>query len=292
MDTTSLRTQLTEVLRSVNDHRAPFLLDPILRSRDTLQTLLADRPCRDLLAQIATFFQDAEPRYHSLRLIQQAFSDFEKEDARKKTAKSLHDVKGNFLWCQEKCAGLFQTDVHTLREENLFDLMDTESQNKLFAKFGPHLMSPDELKSVVISFIVKGVRLVSRCTPVYYNNCVSSSRFGIFVQTRKSSRREFVYRDNCLPSSAGSFIDSALMAEVQLTPGFLTLTGSDLLRTPLSDLRRTLATPSPAGLWQRTTMDTGEELRLTAFSITPLLSSEEPLLEKRQKTREIREFTP
>ena len=287
VDTAALRLRLTEILRSVNNPAAPQCLNTLIQSPETLKAISKDKECRDLLAQIATFFKDAEARYLAFCTIQTSLQGFGRDEARAKSATSLHTVKGNFLWCQKRCARLFNSDIHSLRDQNLFELMDSASRERLLVKFGPHLLSSDCLNAVVISYSVGDARLVSKCTPVYYNNGRSSSRFGILVLTR-ASRKSNLHLSDSFPavSTTPSFLDSALKSEPPLTPSFLTLTDSDLLQTPLSDLRRGLFTPSQ---WNKPDC---EELRLTAFSITPLLSSgDEQVGEKRQKMVDsIREF--
>jgi hypothetical protein len=291
LDTTVLRLRLTEIVRSINHPAAPELLGALLQSPETFKAIAKDKECRDLLAQIATFFKDAEARYFAFRTIQKGLDNFGREGRKDKPALSLHGVKGNFLWCQKRCAQLFGSDKYAIREESLFELMDLSSRELLNAKFGPNLLNSDSLKGVVISYSVKGVQLVSKCTPVYYNNGSSSSRFGILVRTRLSRKPSTAPSDSYSPlPTSNSFLDSALKSEPPLTPSFLTLTDSELLQTPLSELRRDLLTPSPM-LWNEKG-DMGEELRLTTFSITPLLSSADELNgEKRQKMMEnIREF--
>lgn len=289
-DTAVLRLRLTEILRSVNNPEAPQRLEALIRSPETFRAIAKDKECRDLLTQIAAFFKDAEARYLAFRTIQTGLEGFGRDETRGKPAISLHNVKGNFLWCQKRCARLFNLDIHSLRDQNLFELMDSLSRERLYAKFGPHLFNSDHMNGVVISYSVGEMRLVSKCTPVYYNNGRSSSRFGIHVLTRPSRKPNITVVDAySAVSTTQSFLDSALKSEPPLTPSFLTLTDSDLLQTPLSDLRRGLFTPSPR-LWSKP--DLSEDLPLTSFSITPLLSSVgEPIGEKRQKMMEnIREF--
>lgn len=186
MDTESLRAQLAEALASVQHPRSPLLLEPLLRNPDILQTMVSDLICRDILHQIAASYQAAEPRYRMLRLIQQGLSHYYKAQTRRRIGKSLHDIKGNFVWAQRKCGELFQRDTETLSLCNLFELMDVESQHKIYETYGRQLISAEDLSSVVIGYRVGGMRLVSRCTPVYYSTGSGDSRFGIFVETRKS----------------------------------------------------------------------------------------------------------
>lgn len=186
MDSESLRAQLSEALASIQHPRSPLLLEPLLHNPDTLHTMAADPVCRDLLQQIALCYQSAEPRYRILRLIQKGLSHYDRVQARRRIAKSLHDITGTFIWAQRKCGELFQRDFETLPLYNLFELMDEESQSRIFATYGRQLINSESLSSVVIGYRVGGRRLVSRCTPIYYTTGSNESHFGIFVQTRKS----------------------------------------------------------------------------------------------------------
>ena len=295
-DTASLRLRLKEILYSVNNPSAPNLLSLLLASPSIFSAISSDQECRDLLSQIATYFQDAEPRYFAFCTIQKALGSPSISIRQVKSAGlSLHSIKGNFLWCQKKCAVFYGRDKYEIRDQCLFDLMDKHSRERIFMKFGPNLLDMEQRKEVVINYTVEDVNLVSKCVLVYYSTGTHASRFGILLRTRKSRKADLALLSPSYPplQDGCGFIDSALKSDPPLTPSFLTLTDSELLQTPLSEFHKGLRTPSPS-FWTSNKHDLGDELRLTSFSITPLLSSaDEPNCEKRQKMMtDIREFTP
>jgi len=229
MDTESLRAQLAEALASVQHPRSPLLLEPLLHNPEILQAMVSDCICRDLLQQIAVCYQSAEPRYRMLRLIQQGLSYYDKAQARRRIGKSLHDIQGSFLWAQRKCGELFQRDAETLQLCNLFELMDVESQHRIYETYGQQLISAENLNSVVIGYRVNGLRLVSRCTPIYYSTGSGDSRFGIFVETRKS--RSLCPVRSPLPTQLYSTPSPIKQEDCKLEP-FTTFSVSPLLSEP------------------------------------------------------------
>lgn len=281
MDTASLRGRLSDVVRLVHLPDSPLLLEPLVRCPEIFQAMASDIVCRDYLGQILASYQEAELKYRLLRVIQKGLNDYDSASAHRRLGKSLHDISGRFLWSQRKCGELFQMENSELQHYNLFELMDAESQSDIYEAYGAQLIDAENLRSVVISYFVRGIRLVSRCTPVYYSNGASNSRFGIFVETRRSGKSNMPKGRSFSPKSFES-------CEQPGTPSFLAT--EELYPTHL-ELKRTLCTPSPK--WQSIKVEDSDCKNevFTAFSITPLLSADEGAPEKDRRSLDIREFS-
>lgn len=220
MDTVEIEEKLREILTGLSDSKALDALDQLLKSSNTALPLFRDRQCRSLLCQIEAKLQPEGLKYDICRDIRLNLHQIMTHEDLNRPVKSLHTLEGTFLWTKGKCSSLFQTSKEALLQANLFALMSAASISRFYCRYGRHILDLNNMKSRTISYEVKGVLLVSKCTPVFYTDGQLPPRLGVFLQTRRSHRM--------LPSSFSPsrlqalypFLSSSFFTQSPATPHF------------------------------------------------------------------------
>jgi hypothetical protein len=160
-------------------------LQQILTRPEVAALVLLDPICKRTVEHLKTSLSRHSLKGSAYHLIQAAESAV--LEGRQVCGKSLHDISGNFLWCQKVCASLFRVTTESLLKRNVFDLMSRESIKDLNTKCGGELLADRMPK--VISFYLKdqGTRLTARCSEAVYS-LEGVERVGIMLETRKSRR--------------------------------------------------------------------------------------------------------
>jgi hypothetical protein len=184
--------------------------------------LFSDRRCRNLLEQIEVQLRPAALKYSLAREIKENLHKFLTKSEQNRPAKALLSLQGAFLWARGRCHLLFQTQKETLLNLNLFDLMDGKSQSALYCKYGKHILNLENMKPRVIVYRVKDVLLVSKCSPVFYTDGISSPTLGVFMETRRSRRLPVLQPQS--PEGLREvypFLDPSFFAQSPTTPTFM-----------------------------------------------------------------------
>ena len=188
MDTLEIEGKLREILAGLSDSKAIDALDQLLKSSTASLPLFRDRQCRSLLSQIEEKLRPESLKYELCRDIRVGLHQVMTNEELNRPGKSLHTLEGTFLWTKGKCSSLFQTSKEALLQANLFTLMSAASISRFYCRYGRHILDLSNMKSRTISYEVKGVLLVSKCTPVFYTDGQLPPRLGVFLQTRRSRR--------------------------------------------------------------------------------------------------------
>lgn len=237
MDTLQVEGQLREVLAALSDPTAIEVLEQLLKSSSTALVLFRDRQCRSLLTQIEARLRPESCRYDLSRAIREALQQVMTKEEFNRPGKSLHTLEGTFLWTKGKCSSLFQTSKEALLQVNIFALMDAASLSRLYCRYGRHILDLTNMKSRTISYEVKGLLLVSKCTPVFYTDGQLPPRLGIFLQTRRSNRPLHSFSPSRL-QSLYPFLSPSFFTQSPATPLF-----PDVPKSPFSTPLGAFASP-------------------------------------------------
>mmetsp|Transcript_21803 Transcript_21803/g.39753 ORF Transcript_21803/g.39753 Transcript_21803/m.39753 type:complete len:291 (-) Transcript_21803:39-911(-) len=194
MDLAKLRSELKNLTADLEDTGALMKLQHILTNTEVAALAFRDPFCKKIIdfikVQLSKHIFKAN-LYQFINVTEHAVSE-----GKQICAKSIHDISGNFLWCQSSCTNLYNTPLDKLMQINVFDLMARESVKRLNLKYGGELLSDRMPK--VISFYLKDqeTRLTARCSETIYT-CEGVNRFGILLETRKS-------RQNAVPKELNS----------------------------------------------------------------------------------------
>mmetsp|Transcript_1707 Transcript_1707/g.3640 ORF Transcript_1707/g.3640 Transcript_1707/m.3640 type:complete len:293 (-) Transcript_1707:563-1441(-) len=183
MDLISLRSELKYIAAEADDALILHRLQTILSDQDSAVKAFNDPQS---LRHIECIKKQLSKHLLKAKLFS-LISDTEKiaSDESLQSTKSVHDIAGNFLWCQRNCPAVFNRPAEKLLRSNLFDLMTRESLKLITSKFGAELLG--DRKPKVISFSLKesDTRVTARCSEVIYSS-EGVQRFGILVEARKA----------------------------------------------------------------------------------------------------------
>ena len=188
MDTVSLSCQLTDILSELDQSSALEALDSLLKGSQSCRDLFEEKETRLLLSKIEARLLPEVLRYELAREIREKIHAFLIKAEENKPGKSLHSLQGAFLWVKGNCASLFQTPKEVLLQSSLFDLMAPSSVSHLYSRYGAQMLNVNTMASRTLTYEVKGVLLVSRCTPAFYTDGSFNPKLGVFVETRRSKR--------------------------------------------------------------------------------------------------------
>lgn len=242
MELGQLRAELKHLTEDIEDTAALVKLQHILTNPDIAALTFKDPSCKRMIDFIKNSLSKhifKANLYQFINVTEQAVFD-----GKQICAKSIHDISGNFLWCQSSCTNLFNLTSDRLMQLNVFDLMSRESVKRLNLKFRGELLL-DRIPKV-ISFYLKDqeTRLTSRCSETIYT-CEGVSRFGILLETRKSRQL------------AGSKeMNTQITDDIFRSPKFAAYTSQDIELSPQftlplkrrSSLRKSSPLFSPPGI--------------------------------------------
>lgn len=218
MDTLELEDRLRRILAGLDELETIEGLDQVLRSSP--QALFRSRQCRSLLLQIEGKLRFEAVRYELGRDIREGLHQVMTSREFNRPGKSLHTLEGTFLWTKDKCHSLFQCSKESLLQANLFALMEPHSVSRLYCRYGRHVLDLANMQSRTISYEVKGVLLVSKCTPVFYTDGELPPRLGVFLQTRRSRRVPKLPFSPTQLKSAYPFLSPSFFSQSPATPHF------------------------------------------------------------------------
>jgi len=244
MDTLQVEVKLREILAGLCDSKAIEALEQLLKSSSAALVLFRDRQCRSLLTQIEARLRPESLKYELSRDIRAGLHRIMTREEFNRPGKSLHTLEGTFLWTKGKCSSLFQTSKEALLQANIFALMDASSLSRLYCRYGRHILDLTSMKSRTISYEVKGVLLVSKCTPVFYTDGQLPPRLGIFLQTRRSKRLQYSSFSPSRLQSLYPFLSPSFFTQSPATPLFRDVPKSPF-STPLDAFASPLVKQSP-----------------------------------------------
>jgi hypothetical protein len=177
MNLVSLRTELRNLAADTDNPSALAKLHSLLLDQEAL---LGDPQCLRSIGQIKQQLRSSLFKANMHQLLTELIGG----EARQ-TTKSLHDISGNFLWCQRSCPSLFNSTTDKLLKSNFFDLISKESLKMINLKYGTEVLT--DRKPKVLSFTLRDTdtRLTVKCREVIYS-CDGVSHFGILLESRKS----------------------------------------------------------------------------------------------------------
>lgn len=186
MDLSVVDTQLKDILNNLENSQTLIKLQRLLNSKNHIVTLLDQSSTRVLLKTICKKLQKFLLQTSLYHLILTLDSKEKADILEICKCRSLHDLRGNFLWFDEKCKRLFKNNH--LEECSIFNMMDPQSIYSISKKYGRNLLK--SRKPRIIKYLLNDgmTVLTSRCSIVLKNKGTKSPDIVILVETRPAKK--------------------------------------------------------------------------------------------------------
>ncbi|CAG9318094.1 unnamed protein product [Blepharisma stoltei] len=185
MEISEIEAQLKEIFANITKDSYLLRLQRILTSEETVKLIKSYPSAKNLLDMIYENLQKSLLPSSLYSLILSLSSHIPRYQAEIGRARSIHDLKGNFLWYEQGCKELFNSPNKTLKRLNLFHLMDTRSKRYLYMKHGKYLLQDTKQKVITYMLSDRKTTLSSRVTMIIYSY-EGKNKEALLFETRKS----------------------------------------------------------------------------------------------------------